>query len=271
MTWQAIARKDFEDSVRSYWLWGLTMIFVALVSLVAGAVGYLLADVTSSNVLGILNGLLITTLVPLISLVIGFSAITGEYESGSLKLLMALPHSRSDVIVGKLVGRSAVMAVAIALGFFLPAIVIAATVPFQIGQYFGYVLFVILLAVMFVSIAVGISAFARTQWRAIALSLGFYFLFVTFWVLFQTVGFTAILLLAQDWPNWMPLTLQETERTLRLINPTGAFKILTQAFLNGSLYDAANRSLHISASLMVLLWIVAPPVLGLLRFEQRDL
>ena len=30
MTWQAIARKDFRDAVRSKWLWGLSAVFIGL-------------------------------------------------------------------------------------------------------------------------------------------------------------------------------------------------------------------------------------------------
>lgn len=285
MTWQVVAHKDFQDAVRSRWLWALAGIFVALVSAVSLGAGYFLQDVGSSDILSVMNGLLVTTLVPLISLVVGYGAVAGERESGSLKLLLSLPHSRLDVVVGKVVGRSAVMAVAVTVGFLLPAVVLAILVPlgqvasFDAFEFVGFTAFVVVLAAVFVAIAVGISALARTQKQAIAGALGFYFLFVTFWVLFQTVGFVGLIIISQGWPGWMPLSLQETQNVFRVVNPTGAFKILTTAFLNDALFAPQTadvrgvrpRNLQVSAVSMLLFWLLFPVLVGLWRFEETDL
>lgn len=273
MSWQAIARKDFEDSVRSYWLWGLSLLFLLIVSGVAFVGGWITGGQLGANdVIGFINRSVVTTLVPLIAMVVSYASIVGERESGSLKILLSLPHSRTDVVVGKVIGRSGAMAVPILIGFLLPMFAFLLTpTPLDLGRYVGFTLLVVLIALVFVSISVGFSAGASTQRRAIAGVIGFYFVFVALW---GSIQLPLQFFIMGGYPSslqWIPLAPEELIRTLRLINPTGSFKIITDAYLAGALYDAANRSLHLSATLMVLLWIVAPPVFGLLRFEQRDL
>jgi ABC-2 type transport system permease protein len=273
MTWQAIARKDFEDSVRSYWLWGLSMLFLFLVSGIAFVISVIFGDqVSSSAVISNINRWIVTSLVPLIAIIVSYGSIVNERESGSLKILLSLPHSRADVVIGKVAGRSAAMAVPICIGFLLPALVFLVTgVPLDLIRYVGYILLVVVIAMEFVAITVGISAAAKTSRRVILGVIVFYFTFVTLW---GAIQFPLRLLFLGGYPaslQWIPLTPDELFRTLRLINPTGSFKIIADAYLAGGLYEAANRPMHISATLMLLLWIVAPPVLGLLRFQQRDL
>lgn len=273
MSWQAVARKDFEDSVRSYWLWGLSAVFLLIVSGVAFVGGWVIGgDLNANDVIGFINRSVVTTLVPLIAMVVSYASIVGERESGSLKILLSLPHSRTDVVVGKVVGRSGAMAIPILIGFLLPAIAFLFTpAAFDPLRYIGFTLLVVVIAIQFVSISVGFSAAAETQRRAIAGVIGFYFLFVALW---GSIQLPLQFFVVGGYPQslqWIPLAPEELIRTLRLMNPTGSFKIIADAYLAGSLYDAATRSLHLSASLMVLLWIIAPPLFGLLRFQQRDL
>lgn len=273
MSWQAIARKDFQDSVRSYWLWGLSLVFLLIVSGVAFVGGWLFGgNINANQVIGVINRLVVTTLVPLIAMVVSYAAIVGEKESGSLKILLSLPHSRADVVAGKVVGRAAAVAVPIFVGFLLPAIAFLLTpAPFDPLRYVGYTALVAVAALEFVAISVGFSAAASSQRRAIAGVIGFYFVFVALWgsvqlplQFFLLGGYPAAL-------QWIPLQPQELIQFLRLINPTGSFKIIADAFLGGTLYAAKARSFHLTATAMVLLWIVVPPLLGLVRFQEKDL
>jgi len=127
-----------------------------------------------ANFMGLLSG----TLVPLIALVIAYSAVTGERESGSLKLLLSLPHSRADVVFGKVAGRSAALSTAIIVGFVVPAVILAlGPLSLDIVSYVGYTLLVALLVSVFVAIAVGWSAAAPSQRIALGGAIGLYFLF----------------------------------------------------------------------------------------------
>ena len=279
MSWQAVARKDFQDAVRSRWLLGLTAAFVLLVSGIVYVVRPAPGEALGSSAL--LNSVfvedaLVTTLIPLIALVIAYNSVVGERESGSLKLLLSLPNSRADVVAGKVIGRTGALAAPIAVGFLLPAFVFAlGPLEFEPVTYVGYTLFVILLGAVFVSIAVGFSAASRSQRLAIAGAIVIYFVFVPLWGAIQFP--LQLYLLGGGPPGWVPLNGGELFRAIRLFNPTGAFKLLTTAFLNGELFAATPpqgippRNLQLSALSMLLVWLLSPPLLGLWRLDREDL
>lgn len=55
-------------------------------------------------------------LIPLVGLALAYDTIAGERESGTLRLLIGLPNSRAEVVFGKFVGRTGVIAVSILVG-----------------------------------------------------------------------------------------------------------------------------------------------------------
>ncbi|ESP89588.1 ABC transporter permease subunit [Candidatus Halobonum tyrrellensis] len=277
MSLEAVARKDFEDAVRSRWLLALSAVFVLLVS----AVVYLVRPgegqtLTTGQLLGSLyiRDALVTTLVPLIALIVAYGAVVGERASGSLKLLLSLPHSRADVVFGKLVGRTAAIAVPIAVGFVLPAF-IAAVGPLrlQVGVFVGYVLLTVLLAAAFVAIAVGFSAAVASNRLAIGGAIGLFFLFVPLWGAVQFP--LRLYFVVGGAPGWLPISGQQLFAALRLINPTGSFKIIAGEFVSGALFAGGSGefglSMEVAAFAMLVAWLLVPPLLGLWRFERADL
>lgn len=273
MSWEVVARKDFQDSVRSRWLQGLTVLFVVLV---AGVIWVLRPGpgetVSSNQVLNslLLKDALVTTLVPLIALVVAYNAVVGERESGSLKLLLSLPHSRADVVAGKVIGRSAAFGVAVLVGFLLPALALAlGPLQFEVGSFVGFTLLTALLGAVFVAIAVGASAAVPSNTLAIGITVGLYFLFVPLWGAVQIP--LQLYFQVSSPPAWLSLTGPEVIRLLRLLNPTGAFKIVTNAYLGSTLFAGDQARLHLGATAMLLAWLLAPPLFGLWRFERADL
>lgn len=269
MSWLVVARKDFEDAIRSRWLLGLTVLFVLLVSGVAYIVRPGAGETASANgVLQLAGSVFVGTLVPLIALVVAYNAVTGERESGSLKLLLSLPHSRADVVFGKVAGRAAALSTAIAVGFVLPAVVLAVG-PFtlEFGTYIGYTLLVVLLASVFVGIAVGWSAAAPSQRMALGGAIGLYFLFVPFWDAIQFRLRMAI----GSLPEWVPVSAETVGNALFLSNPASAFQGLTRALLGGQFLSGESAGLQLSALSMLLFWLLAAPLVGLLVFQRRDL
>ncbi|PSP79272.1 hypothetical protein BRC88_09175 [Halobacteriales archaeon QS_4_69_225] len=125
----AVAEKDFRDAVRSRLMIVVAVMFVAL----TGG-GVLLATTAggeaSLGILGAIGALRSGTaiFVPIIALGIAYRAIAGEQASGSLKLLLSLPNSRLDVVLGKFLGRAAVVTVAIVIGFVSMLLAAALTV-----------------------------------------------------------------------------------------------------------------------------------------------
>ncbi|WP_435063455.1 ABC transporter permease [Halobaculum sp. EA56] len=282
MSLEAVARKDFQDAVRSRWLLGLTAFFVLLVSVVV----YLVRPgegqtLSTSALLGsiFVRDALVTTLIPLIALVVSYNAVVGERESGSLKLLLALPHSRADVVFGKVVGRAGAIAVPVSVGFLLPALVAAiGPLSLQVGTFLGYILLTLLLSSAFVAIAVGFSSAVASNRLAIGGAVGLYFLFVPLW---GAIQFPLRLYLGTGGPGWLPIAGSELLRLLRLINPTGSFKIVSGEFVGGLLFAAGRggteaagqygTQMEIAAFAMLAAWLLVPPLLGLWRFEGEDL
>jgi len=120
-----VAKKDFRDAIRSRTLLALIVLFAIFTAggaYVSTLIGGLLSNANpagSQSALDLIFALLTpaSLLVPVIGLLAGYKAIAGERESGSLKFLLGLPHSRRDVVLGKVIGRAAVVTVAILIGF----------------------------------------------------------------------------------------------------------------------------------------------------------
>ena len=169
MSWQTIAKKDFKDSVRSRVLWGIIGSFILLIF----GLAYLATDGNIDSTAGfiaVIGGAFlfgIMLFVPLTGLFISIKSIVRERESGTINLLLSMPHSRRDMVLGKFVGRSAVMSISIVAGF-LPAsllILLRAEVS-PIFELFAFLLATVLLGLLFVGIGVGFSALVKSETQA---------------------------------------------------------------------------------------------------------
>ncbi len=271
MSLRAVAKKDFQDTVRSKAMFLLVALFSGLVSVMAYAVrptGEGDAFATELLLSVFVGPVLVTTLVPLVGVVIGYNAVSGERESGSLKLLLSLPHSRADVVFGKVVGRATALSLAILIGFLFPAIVLVAIpVSFNVGAYLGYTVFAAILGCVFVAIAVGCSAAASTQRRALIGGVGIYFVFVLLWgtLTGQLLGAFEFVI------DPLPISAIQVQTFLEVANPNSGVQVLANAFLGDQLLAGEGRNQQISAAAMLVFWTLAPPLAGLLKFDRDDL
>jgi ABC-2 type transport system permease protein len=280
MSWAVVATKDFRDGIRSRALWALSVLFI----LFAGGFTYVFWIIPqllgqrnvppSGPTVGLISGLSSSAgfLVPLIGLLIGYKAIVGERDSGSLKLLLGLPHSRRDVVLGKLIGRTGVVAVAILIGFAAGGIIALLLYDsFALGAFVSYILLTVVLGLVFVAIAVGFSAAMRSASRALYGVLGLFVLFVFVWDFIPTVirfvlnGFTLPNLVSQsDWATFVSL-----------LNPTTAYGYASAALipeLPRSISESAPFYLQEWFGFVILgAWIVIPLILGYSRFATTDL
>jgi len=87
---RAVAKKDFQDAVRSWLFWGLSAFFFALLVVVTGALSYFGEDIAAqgatTDMLVVFVSQITKLVVPLIALVLGWKSIAGERESGSIKV-----------------------------------------------------------------------------------------------------------------------------------------------------------------------------------------
>lgn len=295
MSVPAIARKDFQDAVRSRGLLLLTVVFVVLFAAMAffftdqlgaeSARGARAAgEVTSDSFLRVLTNIT-RLLVPLIGIVVAYASVIGEQESGTLKLLLSLPHARLDVILGKFAGRSTVVTVPVVLGFLVaaPAFPLA-DIPFNTVNYAGFALLTVLLGVVFVALAVGASAIARTSRQAVVSTVVAYAFFTLLWGQI-TSGLTSQL---RTHTELSDQGLFKANLAIRYFNPIAAYRSLTQT-LSGSgiqlaMFASPSRQqyrnaygqlpAYLSDEALVaylLLWIVVALVAGYLVFDEKDL
>lgn len=276
MSWEDVARKDFQDAGRSRALWALSIIFILLSGLVVWGFAEFLGGGNGADILGLIGALKgpVTLFISIVALLVGHKAIVGERESGSLKMLLSLPHSRLDVIVGKLAGRTVVLWLAIGLGFLTGTVVWFATVGS--GSLVKLAVFAVLTLVFglaYMSVAVAISATTRSGSRATAIAIGVWLVFQFLWDLillalrFAATGFRLEAVLTQDQPTWAAF--------LESLNPASAYDTATFSLIPGA-QDMANLgdSVFVTpwwALLILLVWIVGPTIFGYWRFSEADL
>lgn len=274
MTTLVVARKEFADARRSRMLWVIVALIASMTALAAGVVAVIPGaqggPATAIGAASQFAGML----VPIMALIAGYLSIAGERESGSLKVLLGLPTTRGEVVVGKFLGRAAVVAVGVAAGFAVAGVVTAlvfGTVP--VVAFLGVVGLTAALGVSFVGIAIGISAVTATRSRAMTLAVGTYLALTLLWDL---VPQGLHLILTGTMPG---LTVPGWFLLLDGASPSGAYDVLVQGLLmsgNGALAARLGGEvplyLHEGVFLLVLvLWTVLPVALGLRRFRVADL
>ncbi len=175
-----VARKDFRDARRSKLLWGLTTLFVLFTGLITYA-SSALGEVESAVVALSFAAGPAQIFVPLAAFVGGYMAVVGERRAGSLKLLLGFPVTRGDALLGKALGRAAVVAVTVLLGFAGAAAlapVLFGSLPTEIV---GLTAATLLLGLACTGYAVGVSGAVSTRGRAMGLVVGAFVAFTFLW------------------------------------------------------------------------------------------
>src|SRR5574340_1522981 len=113
-----IASKEFWDRIRNRWVLAVALVFTAFALVIAyfgaaqqGTAGFRSIELTIASLVS-----LVIYLIPLIALLLGFDAIVGERERGSLELLLSLSISRAELLLGKYSGLAAALSMATLAG-----------------------------------------------------------------------------------------------------------------------------------------------------------
>jgi Cu-processing system permease protein len=161
-----VAEKEMLDAVRNRWFHVFVVFFFLLSASISyfgladsGGIGFESFNRTTASLLN-----LILFVIPLFTLILGGSSITGEREQGTLMLLMSKPVTAAELVLGKYLGLAASMVFAIMIGFGLIGILTAFLLsPSEAKAYFMFVLLSILLTLSFLSLAILISAAAKRR------------------------------------------------------------------------------------------------------------
>ena len=226
-----VAGKEFRDGVRNRWMLATGGIFALLAlgiayfgAVTAGHVGFTSLDATIAS---------LTTLaafvIPLISLLIGYDSVVGERDNGTLPLLLSYPVSRFELIAGKFAGHSAVLTVAIILGFGGAVTAIEFLTPGarSLAAWSDIAVFILsasLLGATFVGMACLMSVLTRDKARAAALALLCWLVLV---VLFDLVLLAVLVVSGGNGAE------QAVYPYLLLLNPIDVFRLINLVGLGG--------------------------------------
>ncbi|HLS80346.1 MAG TPA: ABC transporter permease subunit [Steroidobacter sp.] len=263
-----IARKEFSDRLRNRWVLAATAIFAAFSLAIAyfgaaqhGVVGVRSLEVTIASLVS-----LAIYLVPLIALILGFDAVVGERERGSLDLLLSMPLTRTELLLGKYVGLSAALTCSTAIGFGVAGVLLGSSLSLDVlYHYGGFVLSAVLLGLAFLSIALMVSTFAMDRASASGAAVAVWFFLV---LVYDLLLLGALVVSGgQVGANVFPYLL--------LLNPTDVFRILNIFGLEDvrTLYGLAtvfpDRLAHPALlGAVMLAWILAPLALASWRFRK---
>ena len=268
MRWGPIAREEAALLLRARsarWLFGL-LIFVC----VGG--GYLYPVVgaephTTARFTSFLTGWL-TTLVPLIGLLVGYNAICSDRASGSLLLTLSMPYSRRDLVAGKLFGRMGLFAATIVGGLLAAGVLVV--YPYGalvVNPFLGFLALTVGFGLLYTALGIAISMAVSTKQRATVLAFGVFFLFVLVWdVLEMAVTFALVRV------GFIDGELPGIVAFLFAAEPGSVYGRLIAGFVDPAGSVSGTWYLNEWTALVLFcLWIVCPLGLAFWRFSECDL
>ena len=270
-----IAGAEIRAARRNRWVLATTLLMAALALSLAflgsaptGTVGVGALEVTVVS----LSSLTIF-LVPLIALLLSYDAIVGEAERGTLLLLLAYPVARWQVVLGKFLGHTTVLAFATCLGYGAAGLVLGwseAAPDWESWISFAAMIgSSVLLGTVFLALGYLVSVVVRDRGAAGGLAIGI-------WLLLVLIYDMALLgaLVADQGRHitaglFNHLLLLDPADIYRLFNLSGFSKVGVFSGMAGLAEQAQFGRATLLAALAA--WIVAPLTLAAFLFRRRQL
>ncbi len=272
MLW-VLALKELRDGLRNRWIGAAILLLgtlaLALSLLGSAPTGSVRASDLDITVISLSS--LSVYLIPLIALMLSFDALVGEFERGTMMLLLTYPVTRWQVIMGKFLGHFLILSIAIFAGYG-GAIIIMTLMGGSLEGWQAYLAMMmssLLLGAVFIALGYLLSVLVKERATAAGSAIGLWLVFV---VLYDLVLFGALLL------DEGQKIGQQLFATLMLISPTDSYRILNLSLFDG-VSDAAGiagiaSEAGMSSSLLtgvMFLWVIVPLALTLFIFQKREL
>jgi Cu-processing system permease protein len=269
-----IAAHEIRVGLRNRWVVATTLVLTALalslVLLGSAPTGTVKADRLAVVVVSLAS--LTIFLIPLMALLLSFDAIVGEQERGTLMLLLSYPVSRWQVVAGKALGQTAILAIATLLGYGAAALAlwVDAEIAAEAWNAWGAMIGTsIMLGAAFVSMGCLASTVVRERATAAGLA-------VAIWLFFVLIYDTALLgVLVADQGKTVnaqalnALLLMNPADTYRLFNMTATEGVSVYAGMAGPGNASALSPAVFLAALAA--WVFAPLVLAIVAFQRRSI
>lgn len=158
-----VALRELREALKNKWLWFYAIAFAGLALALSQAglasAGYAGLGGFGRTAASLVNALLL--FVPLMGLSVGAGAIAADRERGTLLYLLAQPISRAEVFFGKALGAAMALVAALALGFGIAGLGLAASGDTNVLAYLALAGYTLLLALAALGIGFIISALTR--------------------------------------------------------------------------------------------------------------
>ncbi|HLF07403.1 MAG TPA: ABC transporter permease subunit [Thermoplasmata archaeon] len=275
-----LAKKEFLDNVRSKWILGITFVFVVLSLVISyfgaaqsgGDTGFRDPRDTAAGMAGLSR-----IMVPIISLMLGYGTIVNEKEQGSLALLLSMPITRIETVLGKFMGLGSVIATSIVAGLGLGGLIIIGAAGGDGGpEYAAVIGGTVLSGLSFLGVGMLISTVSRSRGMALGLAVVCWF----FFVIIFTVILIGVLFATGGVPQGGPggpssSSLPDWFFGAQLANPATAYDLFSNVVLGqqGPLQSGGYPgfvSAGTAAASMVI-WAVWPLLLSMALIDRQDL
>lgn len=247
---RALVLHELAERTRDRWVLVISVLFVLLASAVSLYGRSLEADAATLTGPSLVT--LASLLVPLVALVLGHDAICGEAERNTLGLLLSLPISRTEVVLGKFGGR--LLALGLAVGLGLGAAILLSGEGHR-AALLALMLPTCLLGATFLALGLLVSTVVQRQVTAASLVIAIWFLLVFFYDL----GLLALLVATDG------AVAGNTVTRLVVANPVGLFRLaMMDRFAGPSFLENMGLSIEIPGSAgqatLWALWVLVPVV-----------
>ena len=268
-----LAAKELQDGLRNRWVISIILILgsLALLLLLLSAApgGTVKASVLHIGVVNLTS--LSVYLIPLIALMLSFDALVGEFERGTMLLLLTYPLARWQIIMGKFAGHLLILAITITLGYGGSALFSVLYIGGSAGweQYALMMLSSFMLGAIFLLVGYLISVLSYDRSVAIAVAIGGWLFFVVLYDL----ALLGVLLAGNG-----QIISEDVFTILMLINPTDLYRAFNISSVTGSesithivgVIKASELNLTLIISIFFL-WLTALLSLVIWRFQRREI
>lgn len=273
MLWQ-LALKELRDGLRNRWIAAAIVVLgtLALILSMLGSAptGSIRASALDVTVISLAS--LSVYLIPLIALMLSFDTLVGEFERGTMMLLLTYPVTRWQVIMGKFIGHVLIMFIAIFAGYGGAILIMTLLTGGSSEGWQAYAVLMassLLLGAVFIALGYLVSVLVRERATAAGSAIGLWLIFV---VLYDLMLFGVLLL------DKNQLISQHLFSALMLFSPTDTYRILNLSLFDGVSQAAGIAGVASGAGLsgvlllgVMSLWVIVPLAITLLLFQRREL
>lgn len=273
MLW-ILAMKELRDGFRNRWVAAAIIVLgiLALTLSVLGSAPTGSVRVSELDISVVSLASLSVYLIPLIALMLSFDAMVGEFERGTMMLLLTYPVTRWQIIMGKFFGHVLILSIAIVVGYGGAAVALTLITDGSTEGWLAYGTMMassLVLGAVFIALGYLVSVLVTERATAIGAAIGLWLVFV---VLYDLLLFGALTMDKDQ------LIGQQLFSMLMLVSPTDAYRVLNLSSFEGVSEAAGIAGVASEAGLsgtllisVMLLWVIAPLMATLLVFQRREL